>query len=87
MTSNVQGSAYFSLDVTDVDSAELDNVLASSVATTQEGLKLTFSEPRAVMSTLDAFEAAIFAEARSMIDWNARNKVRDMPVIVARSAN
>ncbi|TFK89313.1 hypothetical protein K466DRAFT_519155 [Polyporus arcularius HHB13444] len=74
LTSNVQGSAYFSLDVTDVDSAELDNVLASSVATTQEGLKLTFSEPRAVMSTLDAFEAAIFAEARSMIDWNARNK-------------
>ena len=77
-TSNIQGSAYFSLDVTHVDATELDNVLESSVVAT-EGAKLWFSEPRAVMSTLDAFEAAIFAEARSMIDWNARNKVRDTP--------
>ncbi|RPD52839.1 hypothetical protein L226DRAFT_531952 [Lentinus tigrinus ALCF2SS1-7] len=73
LISNIQGSAYFSLDVSHVDATELDNVLESSVAAT-EGSKLSFSEPRAATSTLDAFEAAIFAEARSMIDWNARNK-------------
>ncbi|KAI0743970.1 NUDIX hydrolase domain-like protein [Daedaleopsis nitida] len=73
LISNVHGSAYFSLDVTDVDPAELDNVLQSSMLAT-EGATLLFSEPRAVMSTVDAFDAAVFADARSMIDWNARNK-------------
>ncbi|KAI0745299.1 NUDIX hydrolase domain-like protein [Earliella scabrosa] len=73
LISNIQGSAYFSLDVTDVNATELDNVLQSSVAAS-EGHRLAFSEPRAVMSTVDAFEAALFAEARSMIDWNTRNK-------------
>lgn len=75
LISNIQGDAYFSLDVTDVNPTELDNVLQSSVATS-EGSQLAFTEPRAVMSTLSAFESALFAEARSTIDWNTRNKVR-----------
>ena len=32
-------------------------------------------EPRAASQGLSAFDAAVFAEARSMIDWNARNSV------------
>jgi len=35
---------------------------------------LNWSEPRALMSILDAFTAAIFALARSLVDWNQRNK-------------
>ena len=75
LISNVHGTPYFSLDVTGVDHTEVDNVLASSVAA-GEGLQLAFSEPRAAMSVLEEFEAAVFAAARSMVDWNARNKVR-----------
>lgn len=40
-----------------------------------------FMEPRAATTQFTAFEAAIFAEARSMVDWNARNKVRFLDII------
>ncbi|KAG0696954.1 NUDIX hydrolase domain-like protein [Suillus ampliporus] len=40
----------------------------------KDGSTLTFLEPRAAMSSLDAYTSAIFAEARSMVDWNQRNK-------------
>ena len=32
-------------------------------------------EPRTAAAGFNTFEAAIFSEARSMVDWNARNKV------------
>jgi len=40
----------------------------------QEGKVLDWSEPRASMLTLDIVTAAIFASARSQVDWNLRNK-------------
>ncbi|KAI0633535.1 NUDIX hydrolase domain-like protein [Trametes polyzona] len=70
---NIKGAAYFSLDVSDVDQATLDQTLRKSSAA-QDGAQLVFSEPRSATTNFDAFEAALFAEARSMTDWNARNK-------------
>ncbi|CCL99656.1 uncharacterized protein FIBRA_01676 [Fibroporia radiculosa] len=71
--SNLKGTPYFSLDLTGIDQAKLDEILQKSEAS-RTGAEFTFSEPRAAMGALDAFEASIFAEARSMIDWNTRNK-------------
>jgi NAD+ diphosphatase len=52
----------------------LDRLLKEAIPE-RDGKILKWSEPRALMSTLDAFTAAIFASARSLVDWNQRNKV------------
>ncbi|KAI0823413.1 NUDIX hydrolase domain-like protein [Trametes gibbosa] len=70
---NIKGTPYFSLDVSDAAQHELDAALQNA-AVAKEGSKLVFSEPRAATGSFDAFEAAVFAEARTMTDWNARNK-------------
>ncbi|EIN11472.1 hypothetical protein PUNSTDRAFT_131639 [Punctularia strigosozonata HHB-11173 SS5] len=75
LVKRVRGTPWFSLDVSDVAQEEVDGVLAAAAKedeATPGGL--TFGEPRAAMAVMDAFEAAVFAEARSMADWNARNK-------------
>ena len=41
-------------------------------------------KPHSAMSNSELFESAIFAEARCIIDWNARNKVR--PVLQGEHA-
>ncbi|KAH9892734.1 NUDIX hydrolase domain-like protein [Cubamyces lactineus] len=69
---NIKGTPYFSLDVSDITSAEVDKVLQA--AATRGGGEFQFSEPRAALALFDAFDAALSAEARSMVDWNARNK-------------
>ncbi|KAI0759863.1 NUDIX hydrolase domain-like protein [Trametes elegans] len=72
---NIHGTPYFSLDVSDVAQADVDRVLRESAARDAEpGTELAFSEPRAVMNSFDPFEAALFSEARTMADWNARNR-------------
>ncbi|KAF8963647.1 NUDIX hydrolase domain-like protein [Flammula alnicola] len=38
------------------------------------GKILSWAEPRSLMSTLNAVTAGIFASARSLVDWNQRNK-------------
>lgn len=70
----ITGIPYFSLDVSDVDSSALD-VLLQSNQLTEDGSQVKFSEARAAMSSVDWFDAAVFAEARSMVDWNSRNRV------------
>lgn len=66
----VKGTPYFAVDVTG-PTAEI----ISQLKETGEA-KYVFGEARsAVMSKFDGFEAALFAEARSMLDWNTRNKV------------
>lgn len=73
----LHGEPYFALDVAELGWAEdetqekLDSVLAT------EGRTYTWAEPRSLMSSLDSFTAAVFASARSMLDWNLRNKVSD----------
>ncbi|OJA10338.1 hypothetical protein AZE42_07345 [Rhizopogon vesiculosus] len=70
---NLEGTPYFSVDVVDLD----ENTINEAIENTElakDGSALTFMEPRAAMSSLDVYTASIFAEARSMVDWNQRNK-------------
>lgn len=70
---NLVGTPFFSMDVADFEETAVDEVLkASSLA--QSGHSLSFTEPRAATANMDAFTAGLFAEARSMVDWNQRNK-------------
>ncbi|KAI8993945.1 NUDIX hydrolase domain-like protein [Trametes punicea] len=71
---HIKGTPYFSLDVSGVVQAEVDRVLHGSAAVKETGAELAFTDPKAAMGSFDAFEGALFAEARSMTDWNARNK-------------
>jgi NAD+ diphosphatase len=70
---NLNGTPFFSVDVVDFEKDQVDKILKSS-SLAKNGQTLVFTEPRAAMDNLDAFNAALFAEARSMIDWNQRNK-------------
>lgn len=69
----IEGTPYFSLDVSDVSKEDVDHVLKGAEQT-KEGAHLAFSDARVAMGSLDDFEAAVYAEARSMLDWQARNK-------------
>lgn len=63
--------------MSDADQAAVDQVLRDNVSVREaQGTEMRFTEPRAAMGSLDVFEAAVFAEARTIVDWNARNKVR-----------
>ncbi|KAG1806096.1 NUDIX hydrolase domain-like protein [Suillus subaureus] len=67
------GTPYFSADVADLDENKVNEAIENT-GLAKDGSTLAFMEPRAAMSSLDAYTAAIFAEARSMVDWNQRNK-------------
>ncbi|KAH9932439.1 NUDIX hydrolase domain-like protein [Fomitopsis serialis] len=73
VVANIKGTPVFSLDVSKIPQEVLDDVFQKSEAV-KSGAAFSFSEPRVAMNGLDMFEAAIFAEARSMVDWNTRNK-------------
>ena len=66
---------YFCVDVSGLEDALVVGVLEGGEGSGEEG-KLEFVEPRAAAAGFTPFEAAVFAEARSMTDWNARNQVR-----------
>jgi NAD+ diphosphatase len=72
----LEGTPYFSLDVSELSWEEdkLNDVL-KDIGTVKGAATTSWSDPRAVMSTLDTFNAAIYGEARSMLDWHQRNKV------------
>ena len=70
------GIAFFSIDLSEVNQIELDRLMQTSAAATG-GFNLSFEEPLSAMRGMDEFHAGVFAEARSMVDWNFRNKVRD----------
>lgn len=67
VAANIVGTPYFGLDVSEADASIVDAVAKNAES--------EFMEPRAASQGLSAFDAAVFAEARSMIDWNARNSV------------
>ncbi|ESK97389.1 nad+ diphosphatase [Moniliophthora roreri MCA 2997] len=54
---------YFAIDVDDRDLKVGDKQVS-----------LEWVDPRAAVSSMDHFEAGIFAEARTLVDWNMRNK-------------
>ena len=64
-----KGAPYFALDVTPKGSIE---AAAKGVIREMESRGLVFLQGRMHM-TLPADQAAIYAQARSLIDWNARN--------------
>jgi hypothetical protein len=72
---NLEGTPYFSMDIADLDLApeKLKDIL-NSTSQAKNGI-LDWSEPRILMSSLDRFSGGLFAEARSLVDWNQRNKV------------
>lgn len=74
--SNIEGTPYFALDVTEVQEDDVNKILRDLEGASQEGFKLEFVEPRGATSGFTAFEAAVFASGRSMVDWNTRNNVR-----------
>ena len=69
------GTPFFSIDVSKVSQTELDRLVQTSLAGADGFVDLSFAEPRAAMRGMSEFDAGVFAEARSMVDWNFRNKV------------
>jgi NAD+ diphosphatase len=71
----LEGTPYFAMDVSDLEmeDSEIDAVLNQTEAA-KTGATLTWLDARSVMTNVDLFHGAIFAEARSMCDWNLRNK-------------
>ncbi|KAI6037569.1 NUDIX hydrolase domain-like protein [Pisolithus marmoratus] len=70
---NMEGTPFFTIDVADLE----DSLVMSAVQTSRRVdsyITLNFMDPKTAMTSLDVFTAAVFAEARSMIDWNRRNK-------------
>lgn len=72
---NLDGVPYFSIDIFELGLTDerIKEILEASSAA-QDGQTLSWSEPRILMSGLDSFSGGVFAEARSMVDWNQRNK-------------
>ncbi|KIJ08333.1 hypothetical protein PAXINDRAFT_172979 [Paxillus involutus ATCC 200175] len=70
---NLDGTPYFSIDVADLEESTVDEVVQDSELAKTD-VKLAFTDPRTAMGSLDAFTAAVFALARSMVDWNERNQ-------------
>lgn len=76
----LDGVPYFAIDIADLiaDGKYTEEALLEVLKETRlgkEGKAFVWSEPRALMTGLDLFTAAVFACARSLVDWNYRNKV------------
>ncbi|KAG7091160.1 hypothetical protein E1B28_010213 [Marasmius oreades] len=80
---NDEGTPYFAVDVADRDVLANEDI-ARKEAVIQEVLddaakqldvkKLEWVDPRSAVGNMGLFEAGIFAEARTMVDWNLRSK-------------
>ena len=68
------GTPYFSLDVSDIESSALDPLLQNDELA-KDGNQFKFSEGRGAMLSMSWYDAAVFAEARTIVDWNARSRV------------
>lgn len=75
----IKGTPYFSLDVTRLEKTAVDAALESTEAYGRDQ-KFVFVDARPAMASMDVFYAAVFAEARALVDWNARNRVRGFHV-------
>lgn len=78
----LQGTPYFALDVTRLEETAVNTVLESTEVS-QSSKTLVFAETRQAMNSFDFFEGGVVAEARAMVDWNSRNRVR--PLLVLRA--
>ena len=73
---NIKGTPYFSLDVAEIQEASTAETAFQHTDLAQAGHSFQWMDSRKVMTRLDIFNGSIFAVARSMVDWNHRNKVR-----------
>jgi NAD+ diphosphatase len=82
----LKGTPYFAMDVTDLDlpPQQVQEILTLAIG---QGQVPSWSEPRALMSSMDQFSAAVFASARSLVDWNSRNKVSQTKIAWALQAD
>lgn len=70
------GIPYFSVDLSNLEYAAGDlKKFLENTTYGRERKTLTWLEPLFLVSILDTFTAGLFASAKSMVDWNARNKV------------
>ena len=75
IAARIQGSSFFSLDVTKLDQGEVDKALKES-SVVKAGKAVEFVDGRAAMGHLTQVDSAIFAESRTLVDWNSRTRVR-----------
>lgn len=77
VVANIHGTPYFSVDVSDIEEGRVNSVLDDSEGG-RNGVKLEFLDGRAAMGSFTQFDSAVFSEARSLVDWSARNRVSDI---------
>lgn len=73
-TEEAQGDAYFAIDVSNI----ADNILQAihvEALDSEGGTQVEYVTGRLAASRFGKEHGAIFAAARSMLDWNSRNKV------------
>lgn len=74
IAARIEGSPFFSLDVTKLDQGEVEKVLKES-SIVKAGKTFEFVDGRAAMGHLTQVDSAIFAESRTLVDWNSRTRV------------
>lgn len=70
--SDISGAPYFAIDISGVSETVTHELLRTAA---ENGETLNFDEPRSATASFSMFDGATFAVARSMLDWNTRNKV------------
>jgi len=60
--------------VTEMDMKQLEQALKLTPPEGNVNPKLQFGDARSAGLSLNRFDAAVFSEARTMVDWNSRNK-------------
>lgn len=71
----VKGDAYFALDVSSVGKDVLGSLQATGSTKDQSESEMGYAPARIAVSRFDKQQAAIFASAKAMIEWNSRIKV------------
>ena len=77
VSEGVKGVPYFALDV--AGTGKEQDILGLKIEGVDE--EVEWGSARLASAGFTSEDAAIFGEARSMLDWNARNKVRIFPLI------
>ena len=70
----INGTAYFSVDLSGSDEQVVSEAFQKTEAG-KDGFVFTFTDGRTAMGYMDYFIGGIYASARALVDWNARNKV------------
>ncbi|KAH8827884.1 NUDIX hydrolase domain-like protein [Flagelloscypha sp. PMI_526] len=69
----LEGNPYFTIDLSELPDNQAQEAI-QRIQASKEGQNMTWSEPRSMMSSMNIFDAAVYAEARSMVDWIQRNR-------------